>query len=176
VHWLSKKTMACLELDRAWQLLRELAHTSDASGVASQSPWHLRDSSRVLGLQGNLADSARTFARYFDAGTSLGRAATTLACQIRELEDLYGRAAADSMVETLGATAAGEMLDHELRTVLLNHLLALRNRSPVWSVVPFAVERLGASQAEAEAADAIFRFDVPDLSALRSGGRPGHDG
>jgi hypothetical protein len=170
VHWLSKKAMACLELDRAWQLLEELAHNSSVSGVASESPWHMRDSSRVLGLQGRAAKSAHVFARYFDScyTHALSRVVTTLACQLRELEDVYGEDAANTMLSRLAAVCDRDMIDPDRRSTLAGHLRLLADRQPGWDPVRFAVETLGAAAAEAEAADAIFRFDVPDLARLRS--------
>ncbi|MEO3786879.1 AAA family ATPase [Actinocorallia sp. B10E7] len=170
VHWLSKKAMACLELDRAWRLLEELARNSKASGVASESPWHLRDSSRVLGLQGRVPEAAQTFSHYYDSGYTHagGRATTTLACQLHELEQLYGRRAGDAMLNGLTTACDREMVDPERRERLTQHLRALASRPPTWQPVPFAVRWLEAPQAEAEAADAIFRFDVADLPRLRS--------
>lgn len=38
VHWLSKKTMACLELERSAELLMQLREMSQTSGVASENP------------------------------------------------------------------------------------------------------------------------------------------
>jgi hypothetical protein len=170
VHWLSKKAMACLELNRAWQLLEELAHNSRSSGVASESPWHLRDSSRVLGLQGKAAEAAQVFARYFDSGYThaSSRAVATLACQVRELEDVYGWNAGDAILVELSAACVRDMIDPERRTRLAEHLQAFSYRQQGWEPVSFAVEKLGAAREEAEAADAIFRFDVRDLMWLRS--------
>lgn len=173
VHWLSKKAMACLELDRAWRLLEELAHNSSVSGVASESPWHMRDSSRVLGLQGRVAESAQVFARYFDScfAHAMSRVVTTLACQLRELEDLYGCDAGNAMLSELAAACDRDMVDSDRRSMLAGHLQLLAHRHPGWDPVLFAVEKLGAAAPEAEAADAIFRFDVPDLARLRSARR-----
>jgi hypothetical protein len=170
VHWLSKKAMACLELDRAWGLLEELARNSSVSGVASESPWHLRDSSRVLGLQGQVAESARVFARYFDScyTHAMSRVVTTLACQLGELEDLYGADAGSAMLSQLAVACDRDMADSDRRSMLTGHLRRLAHRRPGSDPVLFAVEALGAAEAEARAADAIFRFDVPDLARLRS--------
>lgn len=171
VHWLSKKTIACLELDRAWELLMELARTSDVSGVASESPFHLRDSSRVLALQGRTAESAAAFARYFDTSLrhSLDRATTTLACQVHEVETLYGRAAADALIGELMSAAATDVLDSSRADLLRIRLGALAARGDRWEAVPFAIAGLGVREDQAVAADAIFRFDVPDLGVLRAG-------
>lgn len=171
VHWLSKKAMACLELDRAWQLLEELADNSRTSGVASESPWHLRDSSRVLGLRGKVTEAAVVFARYFDSGYThaSSRAVTTLACQLRELEDLYGPGAGDALLAELSTACARDMIDPDRSTRLAGHLEAFGRRHRGWEPVSFAVEHLGADRDVAEAADAIFRFDVGDLAWLRSG-------
>ncbi len=170
VHWLSKKAMACLELDRAQQLLEELAHNSSISGVASESPWHLRDSSRVLALQGRVADGARVLARYFDASAdhSLTQTVITLACQLRELEDLHGWQVGQSMLAELMAACDRDMVDPRRKEMLAGCLQVLSTHRPGWDPVHFSVENLNVTMAEAVAADAIFRFDVPDLASLRS--------
>ncbi|MDL4773322.1 ATP-binding protein [Actinomadura xylanilytica] len=170
VHWLSKKTIACLELDRSWELLKELARTSDVSGVASESPFHLRDSSRVLGLRGSFDRSATAFARYVDACIrhALDRAFTTLACQVHELEVLFGAEAADEMLRELLRAAEREIVDPDRCVLLQERTGLLTGRDDGWTPVGFAVQTLGARPDEAAAADAIFRFDVGDLAVLRS--------
>ncbi|WP_281221258.1 ATP-binding protein [Nocardia uniformis] len=170
LHWLSKKTMACLELERSWELLEELARMSQNSGVASENPPHLRDSSRVLGLQRRYPEAAEAFARYLDISlpTAFGRVATTLACQIRELEDIHGRAAGERFLAELRGVCREELLAADRCARLADHLWALSHRPPGWDAVSFAVAHLGVAAADAEAADAIFRFDVPSLAHLRA--------
>ncbi|NAS22091.1 AAA family ATPase [Herbidospora sp. NEAU-GS84] len=175
VHWLSKKAIAVLELDRAWQLIDELAYNSNVSGVASENPWHLRDFSRVLGLQGRHAEGAQEFARYFDSSAdhALDQAATTLACQLHELEDLHGWDAGQAMFSELVAACDRDVIDPARKKVFAGHLRTLSDRQPGWDPVLFAVEKLNVTASEAEAVHAIFRFAVPDLARLRSftGGR-----
>ncbi|WP_406239363.1 ATP-binding protein [Nocardia sp. NBC_01009] len=170
LHWLSKKTMACLELDRSWQLLEELAQMSQTSGVASENPPHLRDSSRVLGLQHRLTESAEAFARYLDVSlpSALGRVATTLACQIRELEDLYGPIAGERLLIELRNACREDLIAADRCNRLADYLRALGHRAREWDPVAFAVTEFGVAQDDAQAADAIFRFDVPSLSQLRT--------
>ncbi|MEV5829186.1 AAA family ATPase [Spirillospora sp. NPDC052242] len=170
VHWLSKKTIACLELDRAADLLRRLTRMSQASGVASDSPFHLRDSSRVLALQRDFAGAAAAFARYFEIGPGhwLDRATTTLACQVHELEVLYGRGAADALTEELLRAADRETTDGDRRTLLKERIGGLAGRGTGWHPVETSVSLLAAHPDEAAAADAIFRFDIADIAALRA--------
>lgn len=66
MHWLSKKKIACLELDEAWALLQELEEMSEASGVASDTPFHRRDAGRVLALLGDTAGAGTAFVQFFD--------------------------------------------------------------------------------------------------------------
>ncbi|WP_306356142.1 MULTISPECIES: AAA family ATPase [unclassified Nocardia] len=169
LHWLSKKTMACVELDRSWRLLEELARMSQNSGVASENPPHLRDSSRVLGLQRRYREAAESFARYIDASlpTALGRVAVTLACQVRELEDLYGRAAGERLLAEMRGMCREDLLAADRCTRLADHLSAFVSRPPDWNAVAFSISALGVTAEDAQAADAIFRFDVPSLAHLR---------
>ncbi|WP_433347593.1 ATP-binding protein [Microtetraspora malaysiensis] len=170
VHWLSKKAMACLELDRAHQLLAELAQNSSISGVASESPWHLRDSSRVLALQGRVDEGAQVLARYFDASAdhSLTQTVITLACQLRELEDLHGWHAGQAMLAELMVACERDMIDPRRKELLAGYLQVLSGHQPGWNPVHFSVEKLNVTMPEAVAADAIFRFDVPSLASLRA--------
>lgn len=167
IHWLSKKAMACLELDRAWQLLDQLSNNSDLSGVASENPWHLRDRSRVLGLQRQFAQAAHTLAGYLGSvSTSAhGRAVTTLACQVHELDTIFARDAGDALVEALREATAATLAPEE-HADFLRCLDAFAFRDDQNPVI-FATTVLGIDHAEVIAADAIFRFDVEDLSHLR---------
>jgi tetratricopeptide (TPR) repeat protein len=170
LHWLSKKTMACLELDRSWQLLEQLAEMSQTSGVASENPPHQRDSSRVLGLQHHFADAAEAFARFTDVSlaSSLGRVATTLTCQVRELDDLYGPATGDRLLAELRGVCREDILATDRCVLLAEHIRVLGERPPDWDPVLFATTKLGVSVDDAQAADGIFRFDVPNLVHLRA--------
>ena len=170
IHWLSKKTMACLELARAAELLDVLANNSEASGVASEEPFHLRDSSRVFGLSGMIDAAARSFAGYFDIAFdyAVDRVLATLACQLHEIETLRGKGVGDELIEAVASAAATDMVDPDRRGQLEGALAMLRRRLPGWQPTLLAVEALGADPAEVRAADAIFRFDVGSLEHLRS--------
>ncbi|MEV6274877.1 AAA family ATPase [Nocardia sp. NPDC051832] len=171
LHWLSKKTMACLELDRSWELLEQLARMSQTSGVASENPPHLRDSSRVLGLQLRFDEAADAFARFADVSrpSATGRVAATLALQVRELEDIHGRIAGQRMLNELQRNCGDELLSAERRTRLAEYIRALGDRPADWNPALFAMVELGVTPDDTNAADAIFRFDVPRLSHLRAG-------
>ncbi|MFF0455027.1 ATP-binding protein [Nocardia africana] len=170
LHWLSKKTMACLELERSWALLEELGRMSRTSGVASDNPPHLRDSSRVLGLQGDYVGAAEAFARYLDVSLSSGltRVAATLACQVIELDRLYGRSSGDRLLAELRGVCQRELLTPDRRLRLTELLGILDGRTEGASPVDLAIAQFGVSPDDALAADAIFRFDVPSLAKLRS--------
>ncbi|TQM31058.1 ATP-binding protein [Nocardia bhagyanarayanae] len=170
LHWLSKKTMACLELDRSWQLLEELAAMSRTSGVASENPPHLRDSSRVLGLQHRHSDAAEAFARYLDVSLapSLGRVATMLAWQVHELDQVNGPNAAEMFLERLRHVCHEDFLAPDRCARLGGHLGALERRPRNWNPTEFAITELGATPPDAHAAEAIFRFDVQSLPQLRA--------
>ncbi|MGV9679843.1 hypothetical protein ACWDSJ_31575 [Nocardia sp. NPDC003482] len=170
LHWLSKKTMACLELERSWALLEELGRMSRTSGVASDNPPHLRDSSRVLGLRGNHAGAAEAFARYLDVSLSPGldKVAMTLTCQVIELDGLRGRESGAELLAQLRAVCDRDLLAADRRERLIRLLDTLEGRARGANPVEFAVARLGVAPDDALAADAIFRFDVPSLTKLRS--------
>ncbi|MGH3854729.1 MAG: hypothetical protein ACRDR6_14795 [Pseudonocardiaceae bacterium] len=170
LHWLSKKAIACLELERALRLIQQVTRISESTGAVSKSVVHLRDLSRTLGLLGNLAESASTFQRFFDftTPTTIDRATTTLACQVGELEHLHGRDTADRFLTQLGAVSLSSRVGWKSPDVLRYQVQELSTRRSSWDPVAFAVDALGADRAEAEAADAIFRFDIPDLQLFRS--------
>lgn len=170
VHWLSKKKMACLELDEAWALLEQLAETSQDSGVASDSPFHRRDASRVLALRGRTDEAATAFLQYFDlAARQQDRAVTVLVCQVAELEAVHGHATADQLVDVVIATAGSLVSDPQRLAELTGVAQTLRTRPADWVALPYAVAVLGVDAGEAAASEAIFRFDVPDLAVLRDG-------
>ncbi|OLT11416.1 hypothetical protein BJF79_24110 [Actinomadura sp. CNU-125] len=124
----------------------------------------------MLALKRDFAGAAVAFARYFDAGPGhwADRATVTLACQVHELEVLYGRDAADAMIgEVLGA-AYREVADQDRRTLLAERIGGLAVRDDGWRPVETSVARLAVRRDEAVAADAIFRFDIADIAALRA--------
>ncbi|MFD4460122.1 ATP-binding protein [Nocardia sp. NPDC058480] len=171
VHWLSKKTMACMEVERSAELLTQLREMSQTSGVASENPPHVRDLSRVLGLRGEFPNAANAFAVFTDISqtAAAGRISTTLACQLAEIEWRWGPVAAEGFLEEVFRAANEDFLLVESRELLHGLIERLRTRTPQWDPVAFAVAELGVPLDAAQAADAIFRFDVPDLTQLRAG-------
>ncbi|WP_378566951.1 hypothetical protein [Nocardia halotolerans] len=171
VHWLSKKTMACLEVERSAELLAQLREMSQTSGVASENPPHVRDLSRVLGTRGEFPDAANAFAVFTDISQSAaaGRVSTTLACQLAEIESLRGPFAAAEFLDEVLRAANEDFLLADSRELLRGLVERLGARPPGWNPVAFAVAELEVPLADAQAADAIFRFDVPDLGHLRAG-------
>ncbi|MFC3960663.1 ATP-binding protein [Nocardia jiangsuensis] len=170
VHWLSKKTIACLEIDRSAELLAQLREMSQASGVASENPPHVRDLSRVLGLRGDLPDAANAFAVFADISqtTAAGLVSTTLACQLSEIESLSSPAAAEEFLDEIHRAAGEDFLMPNSRELLQSLVERLRSRPPGWSPVEFAAIEMGVAIDDARAADAIFRFDIPSLTQLRA--------
>ncbi|MFE3360638.1 hypothetical protein ACFXOQ_36405, partial [Streptomyces californicus] len=171
VHWLSKKTMACMELERSAQLLAQLREMSQTSGVASENPPHVRDLSRVLGLLGEFPNAANAFAVFTDLSqvSAAGRVSTTLACQLSEIEWLHGSGAAAGFLDELCRAADEDFLMVESRELLRRLVDGLRMRPAIWDPVHYAISEFGVSDDDARAADAIFRFDVPSLAQLRAG-------
>ncbi|MFI1241067.1 ATP-binding protein [Nocardia salmonicida] len=171
VHWLSKKTMACMEVERSAALLTQLREMSQTSGVASENPPHVRDLSRVLGLRGEFPNAANAFAVFTDISqtAAAGRISTTLACQLSEIEWRWGPVAAEEFLDEVFRAANEDFLLVESRELLHGLVERLRTRALQWYPVAFAVAELGVSLDAAQAADAIFRFDVPDLTQLRAG-------
>ncbi|MFD3464214.1 ATP-binding protein [Nocardia fluminea] len=170
VHWLSKKTMACMEVERSAELLTQLREMSQTSGVASENPPHVRDLSRVLGLRGEFPNAANAFAVFTDISQTAasGRVATTLACQLAEIEWRWGPVAAEEFLDEVFRAANEDFLLVESRELLHGLVEQLRTRAPGWNPVAFAVAEFGVPLEAAQAADAIFRFDVPDLTQLRA--------
>ncbi len=171
VHWLSKKTMACMEVERSAELLTQLREMSQTSGVASENPPHVRDLSRVLGLRGEFPNAANAFAVFTDISQTAAsaRVSTTLACQLAEIEWRWGPAAAEEFLDEVFRAANEDFLLVESRELLHGLVERLRTRAPGWNPVAFAVAELSVPLDAAQAADAIFRFDVPDLTQLRVG-------
>lgn len=170
VHWLSKKTMACMEVERSAELLTQLREMSQTSGVASENPPHVRDLSRVLGLRGEFPNAANAFAVFTDISQTAAsaRVSTTLACQLAEIEWRWGPAAAEEFLDEVFRAANEDFLLVESRELLHSLVERLRTRAPGWNPVAFAVAKLGVPLDAAQAADAIFRFDAPDLMQLRA--------
>ncbi|MFD3596338.1 ATP-binding protein [Nocardia sp. NPDC058640] len=171
VHWLSKKTMACMEVERSAELLTQLREMSQASGVASENPPHVRDLSRVLGMRGEFPNAANAFAVFTDISQSAaaGRVSTTLACQLSEIESLRGPFAAAEFLDEVLRAANEDFLLADSRELLRGLVERLSARPPGWDPVTFAVAELGVPPEHAQAAEAIFRFDVPSLAHLRAG-------
>jgi hypothetical protein len=169
VHWLSKKKLACLELADAAVLLKLLAETSQVSGVARDIPFHRRDASRLLALQGDTVGSVAAFLQYYDltAAAERDRVLTVLTCQVHEAEAVHGTGYADRLVDALGeatlarAPCSAGMTDPRAAAERLGR------RPRGWAPLLFAVAELQVDPGEAGAAEAIFRFDVPDLTRLR---------
>jgi hypothetical protein len=65
------------------------------------------------------------------------------------------------------ATAADIVSDPQHLDDLETAVNLLRRRPAGWRVLPYASDVMGLDPAEAVAAESIFRFDVPDLDALR---------
>ncbi len=170
VHWLSKKALACLELDRAESLIRELIQVSDGSGVAAEAPFHLRDLSRTFGLKGQVEASAEIFCRYFDivGEESVERALTTFLCQVSEIDTVCGELAAGQFLTAIERTADSVVIDPLRKEALQNVVwrIEMQPRSYL-HLEKFATEVLGLGPTEVSAAEAIYRFDVPSLSILR---------
>jgi hypothetical protein len=170
LHWLSKKKIACLELDDAWAALTELANMSESSGVAQGSPFHRRDASRVLALKGDASQAGFEFVEYFDALDVIqdqDRALTVLVCQIVELDSLFGREASGELLAAIAESAQSGATQTPAHARLAAAVCDLRARHSVRNVAEYAVAVLGVAADEARASEAIFRFDVPDLAELR---------
>jgi energy-coupling factor transporter ATP-binding protein EcfA2 len=169
VHWLSKKKLACLELDDAAALLDQLTTTSETSGVASDNPFHRRDSSRLHALRGTIGNAATDFVHFFESTPphAHDRTLTTLACQVHELDGLYGRSTGDELLDAVQASTATGVSSPEGQSLLTQAVHRLRMRPDRWRATSYAIDVLHREPAEVHAAEAIFRFDVPDLTRLR---------
>lgn len=173
VHWLSKAQIACLRLDDALASIGEIEHIAASTGVAGSVPFHLRDRARVLALQGRISEAAHLYARYLESVSLLispvqfCRALATLACQVLELgePELLQRSAnfAAELERCLPATCLTDTQMSDVRAVVQ---MAPYFRS-VYDVRARICRDGLATEDEFDAAEAIFRFDVPDLRSLR---------
>lgn len=167
LHWKSKFAMAVLDLDLAEDLLVRLNELSDRHGIARDSRPHSRDVSRVRGLQGRSAEAAKEFLGYWRQlpEEALLTATATLALQSAELLDLGGRDAARVFQEALWAEVSQSSAERDAR--LAGVVRILTHSLYYVDVRRLCLEELEVSDACFTQADAIFRFDVPDLFALR---------
>ena len=167
IHWMSKKQMACLELEEAAGSIAELQAISERHGIAGDTPFHDRDLSRVLGLLGRAEDGARFCVRYFDgSGSPDGVVASTLALQVAEIAELKGRDAANTFLCAFIQAAPGQMYDssrRELASRLASVLSEVRNLQAAAND-PVVI---GVSDFDHNNALALFTFNVPNLQGLR---------
>ncbi|MGH3902757.1 MAG: hypothetical protein ACRDTE_00925 [Pseudonocardiaceae bacterium] len=173
LHWLSKAQIACLRLDDALVSIEEIERISASSGVAESNPFHVRDRARVLALQGIINEAARLYARYLESVSLLTspvqfrRALATLPCQVLELREheLVQRGAdfASELERCLTATSMTVTQVSDIRAVVQ---IAPHLRSIYEARTQICHNGLVADE-EFNAAETIFRFDIPDLSSLR---------
>lgn len=175
IHWLSKAHIAKLNLLEAALCLDELERITRTHGVASASPFHARDRARALGLRGESEASAIQLALFLDSSTGsdshqpFSRALTTVACHLQELKLLELEATAKetaiALAEQLGIQSA--LTPSEIRRVWDASQIGLRSPSPEQMLV--TLKALPEINSDAvDAADAIFRFDIPDLWRRRA--------
>lgn len=162
VHWESKRAIAVLALDEADRRLDQLKEISRRHGVAGQRPYHARDLSRVRGLQGRHREAAEAFRDYWrrQQASNPARAVDTLALQVAELRDLQGAQAASAFLDELGGVCP------EPEVASLRQ--AFQEAGEGFEAEAFCLREAGIDPSELGDADAIFRFDVPDLAQLRS--------
>jgi tetratricopeptide (TPR) repeat protein len=165
VHWLAKKHLAALELDRAGELLARLGELTERHGIYRANPRHLRDRARVLALSGRVEDAAADIAEYVrDAFDGLpGRTLASVICQVHEVDLVSGRATADEFVAALHRAANG-VEDGPLGEVF--SLLA--TRPDRWQPDDLAGGCAGITPDDAASALATFRFYMADLEAFRA--------
>lgn len=170
LHRYSHKTIACLEIDRSWRLLQRLAAMPQAVEGAGEYPPQLRDASRVLGLQRNYARAAEAFVRYLAATAEpqLGRVGVTLACQLSELVQRDGVPAGESLLAELRSCSVEDLLSSPRRALLSRYWEVFADLPADWDPIDLSRTELGATSDDTHAADAQFRFDVPDLDKLRA--------
>jgi tetratricopeptide (TPR) repeat protein len=180
-HWLSKAEIACLRLEDALASLEMLDQVTASTGVASTLPFHLRDRARVLALSGRISQSCAAYARYLESvaalldATQWQRALATLGCQILELGPTPGLSAGRDLGDAPARLAAG--LDAELGHATLGSEAAAQARAVLREALkapdaPSLRDALARAVSVPppvfDAAEAIYRFDVPDLAALRA--------
>lgn len=161
IHWQSKCAMAILALDEAERLLAELNEISQKHGVAGHRPYHARDLSRVRGLQGRFDEAADIYQIYWDRQqqSNRNRGVDTFALQVAELCSVIGLEAATALMD--------RMLSARPDPVLARMSSALGLAGVSFDARAFCVDQEGIDLTEFRDADAIFRFDVPDLKKLR---------
>lgn len=167
-HWLSKKKIACLELEDALSLLAELLLVSESSGVAGDAPFHLRDRSRVLALmETDYPAAADDFYRYLsEINSSAGqRTWATLACQLIELSEVRGASAATSFMQSFTDVVAQHDSGWDLSP--FQTIVEECTTEEVTDPVDWLSARLDVPRGDIAAALAIFQFDIPNLGALR---------
>jgi len=168
LHWMCKKSIALLELNRARDLLTELTEISERTGASSAVPFHARDSARVLALDGLLSEAAERYTAYFalvselDGEERMLRARTDIALQVVELALTSGPFAArrfsDDIASRLAAFATVESRFGEMLGAIANTPKA-ELLDPV-AVIARTTRLTGQAVLDAEA---IFRFDIPDF-------------
>ena len=175
LHWQSKRAIALLELERAVEILEELARVTKTSEVAKEMPFHLRDRSRVHGLMGAIKESANDFAEYCSwirsPREARDRLLSTLALQCLELREIRGDEALRDFVATLTALLHTRPIDADALGIL-ERTASMLDREGTVDAAALAGD---VDPTAYNAADAIFRFDVPDLTALRGKDRR-HEG
>jgi hypothetical protein len=148
----------------------ELTDMSESSGVAQDSPFHRRDASRVLALQGDASQAALEFIQYFDdldAYQDQDRALTVLVCQVAEIDSLFGHSAGDELLDAITKSGHPRATPTAAQARLADSIRGLHVRQSGLDAVDYAVAVVGVAANEARASEAIFRFDVPDLAKLR---------
>lgn len=127
----------------------------------------------MLALRGTISEAVRLYARYLESVSLLispmqfRRVLATLACQVLELCDQKllqrGTEFAIELERCLGATCLTEAQVSDVQAVV--------QMAPYFRSVYDARSRILlhdlATAEEFDAAEAIFRFDVPDLVSLR---------
>lgn len=169
LHWQSKQAIAVLDLDRARALLGRTSDLSEASGVAGDNPFHSRDLSRVEGLSGRVQGAADHLIGYV-AGVpeaALPYAYATLVLQTTELSATCGQAASESFLRALEDRLVDEESSPRLGR-LRGIVATLTGLGTGSDPVTVAIDSIGLAADDVRAADGIFRFDVPDLAALRA--------
>jgi hypothetical protein len=167
IHWMSKKQMACLELDQAAASIRRLKEISERHGVAGDTAVHDRDLSRVMGLLGQVDEAASLCVRYVDSsGSPDGAVVSTLAFQVAELAELRGRIEAEALLRSFIDHAPGRMYDMSRRELATSTVRLLLQTEDIARTAADC-SALGVGETHHANALAIFTFNVPDLAKLR---------